>query len=121
MKSLKRERQPSQFDLRCYDILCQVPRGKVATYELIAHALGSKGSRAVGNAMNRNPFAPKVPCHRVVRSDGSIGGYAGGPAKKRSMLTREGVAIKNGKVEDLAGSLFAPRRERRVINKKRRV
>lgn len=88
------------FDQQVYKVLKQIPAGAVATYGDIAKAIGSpKASRAVGNALNRNPHAPKVPCHRVVRSDGSLGGYAFGTKKKIALLKKEGVEVKNGKVD----------------------
>ena len=93
------------FNERCYKALCQVPKGKVTTYADLARYLGSRGYRAVGNAMNRNPNAPRVPCHRVVRSNGEVGGYAHGTATKIKMLQREGVEISNGKVHNLTKSL----------------
>lgn len=79
-----------------------VPRGKVTTYCVIARALRSS-PRAVGQALKKNPYAPKVPCHRVVMSDGSIGGFHGqttGPEieRKKSLLESEGVRIREGKV-----------------------
>lgn len=94
------------FNSRCYAILKKVPRGRVTTYKEIARALRSKGYRAVGNAMNRNPFAPKVPCHRVVKSDGTLGGYALGLTKKREILRREGVQVRAGKVVDFEELLY---------------
>ena len=87
------------FDERCWEILKQVPEGRVTTYKHLAEALGTKAYRAVGGAMNRNPHAPEVPCHRVVCSDGRIGGYAKGQTKKIQMLANEGVDIKDGKVD----------------------
>lgn len=86
------------FTKRCYALLRHVPRGKVTTYKAIAEVLGTKAYRAVGNAMNKNPCAPRVPCHRVVCSDGSIGGFARGVKKKAAMLRKEGVEIKKGKI-----------------------
>jgi methylated-DNA-[protein]-cysteine S-methyltransferase len=87
------------FSDACYRLVATVPEGKVTTYQEIAHALGTKAYRAVGNAMNKNPHAPKIPCHRVVRSDGSIGGFAREAEKKARMLEKEGVDIKDGKVD----------------------
>jgi methylated-DNA-[protein]-cysteine S-methyltransferase len=55
------------FNERCYEVLVRVPKGKIITYGEIAKQLKSKAYRAVGNAMNKNPYAPKVPCHRVVK------------------------------------------------------
>jgi len=86
------------FNQRCYDILKKVPKGKVTTYKAIAHKLKSKAYRAVGNAMNKNPYAPKVPCHRVVNSNGEVGGFAHGTKKKVEMLQKEGIEIKNNKI-----------------------
>ena len=79
------------FNQKVWALTARVPRGKVTTYARIARALGSKGYRAVGNALNKNPFAPAVPCHRVVGSDGSLTGFAGGLEKKRRLLAAEGV------------------------------
>ena len=86
------------FNERCYEILKKVPRGKVTTYKEIARALRSKAYRAVGNAMNKNPHAPKVPCHRVIKSDSSVGGFASGTRKKAEMLRKEGIEIVKGKI-----------------------
>ena len=87
-------------------MLRRVPRGQVTTYGELAAALGTRAYRAVGQAMRRNPCAPEVPCHRVVRSSGEVGGFARGTPAKIAMLRREGIAIANGKVEDLARFLY---------------
>lgn len=87
------------FNERCYAFLSKVPKGKVTTYGEIARALNSKAYRAVGNAMNKNPYAPEVPCHRVISSDGSLGGFASGPKKKTLMLKAEGVEVIKGKID----------------------
>ena len=87
------------FNERCYSVLKKVPKGKVTTYGGIAKALKSKAYRAVGNAMKKNPHAPGVPCHRVISSDGSIGGCASGTKKKISMLEKEGIEIEKGKID----------------------
>lgn len=88
------------FNEKCYAILKKVPKGKVTTYGELARAVGvPNGARAVGNAMNRNPYAPEVPCHRVVGSDGKMTGFAGGIPEKIKMLEDEGVEVKNGKVD----------------------
>jgi len=94
------------FNEKCYEILLKVPKGKVTTYKNIANALNTKAYRAVGNAMNKNPYAPKVPCHRVVGSNGSLVGYAGGLKRKTEMLKNEGVKIEKGKVKDFANVVF---------------
>ena len=72
----------NNFNERCYAVLKRVPKGKVITYKSIAKKLKSKGYRAVGKAMNKNPYSPKVPCHRVVCSSGHVGGFAHGTKKK---------------------------------------
>ena len=87
------------FNERCYTILRKVPKGKITTYKALAKALNSKAYRAVGNAMNKNPHAPKVPCHRVVKTDGSVGGFASGTKNKIKMLKNEGVEVINGKID----------------------
>jgi len=91
----------TEFEEKVYKLLRKVPRGKITTYAELARAVQvSGGARAIGNAMNKNPYAPKVPCHRVVKSDGTVGGFAHGVKKKIEMLEKEGVAIKNGKIEE---------------------
>ncbi|MCK5107770.1 MAG: MGMT family protein, partial [Nanoarchaeota archaeon] len=72
----------TEFENRVYSLCKKIPRGKVSTYGEIAKALNSKCARAVGNALNKNPYAPKVPCHRVVKSNGKVGGFATGQNNK---------------------------------------
>jgi methylated-DNA-[protein]-cysteine S-methyltransferase len=96
-----KERKPTRFEERVYELLRRIPRGKVTTYGGLAEALGIAAPRAVGQALRRNPFAPEVPCHRVIRSDLTIGGFSGqtaGPklAKKRKLLKAEGVTFDTG-------------------------
>ncbi len=80
----------SEFSKRVYDAVSKIPRGQVRTYKEIAREAGSPQSyRAVGNALNKNPYMGKVPCHRVIRSDGSIGGFAKGPSAKYHLLKKE--------------------------------
>lgn len=85
------------FDQQCYDLLMLVPSGKVTTYKAIADALNSKAYRAVWWAMNRNPDAPQVPCHRVVSSDWSLWGYAFGCDEKIKILKTEWIIIQERK------------------------
>lgn len=86
---------------RVYEKLLKVPKGKVTTYSELAKAVGLKnGQRAIGRIMNKNPFPVIVPCHRVILSNGKIGGYAWGENVKTSMLSKEGIKIKNGKILD---------------------
>jgi len=87
------------FNEKVYAVCSRIPRGKVATYGDIARALKTQAYRAVGNALNKNPYAPRVPCHRVVGSDGSLTGFAGGLEKKRAMLRGEGVHVTDEKID----------------------
>jgi len=91
----------NSFNEKCYALLKLIPEGKVTTYREMARALNSRAWRAVGSAMAKNKNLYVIPCHRVVRSDGSIGGYALGTNKKAEILTSEGVAVVNGKVINL--------------------
>ena len=91
-----------------YDLVAQVPRGKVTTYGEVAKALGDiVASRYVGVAMSMNQDIVRVPCRRVVQSDGSIGGYTGGgPRKKIRLLRKEGVAVSKNRIVDFDKILF---------------
>ena len=87
------------FNQKVWALTSRIPKGKVSTYAEVARAMKTRGYRAVGNALNRNPYAPGVPCHRVVGSDGSLTGFAHGVDKKRNMLRREGVRFRGQKVD----------------------
>ncbi|MBU0536468.1 MAG: MGMT family protein [Nanoarchaeota archaeon] len=98
------------FNEKVLALTRKIPKSRVTTYKLIAKKLNTKAYRAVGNALNRNPHGflsgGNVPCHRVVRSDGTVGGFAHGTPKKISMLKKEGVRIKNNKVDLRSVYLF---------------
>ena len=97
------------FDQKCYSALVQIPKGRVVTYSILAKWIGHpKAYRAVGNAMSKNDNAPLIPCHRVVKSNGEIGGYAKGSNVKVQLLEAEGIRIKNKKVVNLVKYLFKP-------------
>ena len=82
-----------------YSLVKQIPKGRVSTYGALAVALGDiRASRAVGRMLNQNPYAPVVPCHRVVRSDGEFGGEREGAEQRKRLLEKEGIPIKNGRV-----------------------
>lgn len=90
-----------EFYREVFTVAIMIPRGRVTTYGSIAKAIGRpRAQRAVGNAMASNPFPFIVPCHRVIKSDLSLGGYSGksGSHIKESLLRKEGVVIQNGKV-----------------------
>ena len=80
--------------------------GKITTYKELAHAINSKAYRAVGTAMNKNPFAPEIPCHRVVNSNGKVGKFASGTENKIKILKKEGIQINKGKIEDFENKLY---------------
>lgn len=104
---MKAKKTGLSFSQKVWVATKKIPQGKVATYAIIAKMIKCpKSARAVGNALNANPFAPVVPCHRVVRSDGSIGGFASGSKKKITLLSHEGIKIVNGKVTPLQKYLF---------------
>jgi methylated-DNA-[protein]-cysteine S-methyltransferase len=96
----------TQFQKRVYELCKKVPKGKVTTYKAIAKKMGTKAYRAVGTALNKNPFAPKVPCHRVVNSSGFAGQFAKGIDAKIGFLRKEGIKIKNKKIENFDRVLF---------------
>ncbi len=80
------------FTEKVYAVVAKIPRGRTLTYKQVAERAGSpRAYRAVGNIMHGNPDTRRVPCHRVVRSDGDPGGYARGRAKKIAILRREGA------------------------------
>lgn len=96
-----------EFKEKVLSLVKQIPKGKVTTYKALAKFLRKpKAQRAVGNALNKNPKLIKIPCHRVVRSDGQVGGYKLGQRKKIELLEKEGVIIKNKKVQELDRYLF---------------
>ena len=86
----------TEFQLKVWDYLRKIPRGSVKTYSQVAKDIGKPlAVRAVANAIGKNPYAPKIPCHRVIRSDGSLGGYSGkgGLKTKRFLLKKEGIKL----------------------------
>ncbi len=91
----------SDFAQAVYQALKKVPQGRVTTYSSLAKAIGRpRAARAVGNALNKNPYAPDVPCHRVVKSSGEVGGFAHGTKKKIKLLKSEGIKIRNNRILD---------------------
>ena len=87
------------FSQKVWALCSRVPVGQVTTYGDIARALGSRGARAGGYALNRNPYAPEDPCHRVVGSNGALTGFAGGLPAKAQLLEEEGVTIEGNRAD----------------------
>tara|TARA_B110000196_G_scaffold7992_1_gene6962 strand:+ start:495 stop:779 length:285 start_codon:yes stop_codon:yes gene_type:complete len=86
----------TEFQIKVWEEIKKIPHGNTITYKELAIAIGKpKAIRAVANACGKNPYPIKIPCHRVVRSDGGLGGYSGigGIQKKKELLREEGVAL----------------------------
>jgi len=94
----------TEFQKKVYNVVRKIPRGKTMSYKEVAEKINSS-PRAVGQALKKNPYAPKVPCHRVIKADGTIGGFNGkvsGKEVKRKirMLRDEGVKLKEAGLAD---------------------
>jgi methylated-DNA-[protein]-cysteine S-methyltransferase len=105
ISNLKSILPPSPFARRVYAALRKVPAGRVITYAALGRRIGCRSPRAIGQALRANPFAPQVPCHRVIASDLTPGGFNGetrGPqlARKLRLLATEGIVFKNGRLAD---------------------
>lgn len=103
---MTKERKPTTFENKVYQALMEIPCGRVTTYASLARRLGIRSAQAVGQALRRNPHAPQVPCHRVIRTDGTLGGYSGEVEgeqiqRKIRLLAEEGVMFDaEGKIRD---------------------
>jgi len=98
---------PSLFAQQVYQLTRQIPAGKVSTYKALGEALHTKAYRAIGQVLRCNPYAPEVPCHRVVASDGSLGGFRGSRTGKAirdkiALLENEGVTVTDNRVQNFA-------------------
>lgn len=96
---------------KIYNLLRRVPKGKVTTYKALANAMGTNAYRVIGHYMKTNPHAPQVPCHRVVKSDGTIGGFNGMVKgseieRKIEMLKDEGIEFEGDKIKDFEKRMF---------------
>ena len=101
----------TQLSEKIYKLLKQIPKGKITTYKELGVALNTKAYRAIGQILRVNPNAPIVPCHRVIASDGSIGGYMGKAIgetiqRKIALLKKEGVEVKKNKIVDFEKVLY---------------
>ncbi len=86
----------TKFQLKVWSYLKKIPHGSVKTYSQVANSIGKPlAVRAVANAIGKNPYPQKIPCHRVIRSDGSLGGYSGkgGIKTKKILLKKEGIKL----------------------------
>ena len=86
----------TKFQIKVWKYLIKIPKGKVKTYKQVAKGINRpKSARAVANACGKNPYFPKVPCHRVIRSDGTLGGFSapGGVKVKKKLLKKEGYLV----------------------------
>lgn len=96
----------TKFQARVYAATCSIPKGMVTTYKLLGESIGCSCSQAIGQALRRNPYAPKIPCHRVISSSLTIGGFSGerdgdNIKKKLRLLATEGVFFIDGKLADV--------------------
>jgi len=102
-----------------YFLVRQIPPGRVSTYGAVARALGNKGyARAVGKYMNKNPNADTMPCFKIVKSDGSLGGFGLGIDDKIRRLKNDGINVKNGKIVDFKNAFFDDFKTDYPLNKK---
>jgi len=86
----KKKGQLTKFQWKVLEATLKIPIGQVRSYKWIAEQIGCPGAfRAVGQALRRNPYPIMIPCHRVIKSDGSLGGYAGGPSDKKALLLKK--------------------------------
>lgn len=92
MEKILKDKDLTAFEKKVYLVVLKIPKGEVRSYKWVAIKIGRpNAARAVGNALNKNSYVGVVPCHRVIKSDGSIGGFARGTKCKRKMLMVEGV------------------------------
>ena len=96
------------FQQKVLDLCKKIPKGRITTYKIIGKKLGKRGQvyRAVGRALHDNKTPVKIPCHRVISSNGSIGGYSRGIKKKIALLKKEGIQVKNNKIINFKEKLF---------------
>lgn len=93
------------FQGKVLELTEKIPRGEITTYGRIARILKTS-PRAVGRALARNPHPIKIPCHRVVKSDGRLGGYSGGVKKKVSLLQKEGIRVRKNKIINFNKAIY---------------
>jgi methylated-DNA-[protein]-cysteine S-methyltransferase len=90
--------EKENFNIKVLKEVSKIPYGEFRTYKEISESIGTKGYRAVGNALNKNPLPLFIPCHRVVKSNMTIGGFRGGLEMKKELLIREGIKFQGNKI-----------------------
>lgn len=95
-----------KFSSKVYELCKKIPKGKISTYHDIAYTLNTKAYRAIGKILNKNPLPNKIPCFKIIKNNGEIGGYKLGIKEKIKRLKREGIKIKNNKVINFKKILF---------------
>ena len=98
------------FNEKVYNLCKKIPKGKITSYKEIAHALNTKAYRAVGQALNKNPYS-YVPCHRVIGNNGNLVGFASGLKNKTKLLKKEGIQIKNNQVMNFEKLIYRFRKD----------
>jgi adenosylmethionine-8-amino-7-oxononanoate aminotransferase len=121
---VRKKRQPTEFEQKVYAATREIPRGCVTTYRRLAARIGCGSARAVGQALRRNPFAPEVPCHRVIAANLTVGGFAGRQngkeiRRKLGLLAQEGVVFRNGRLADAARLFSCARSSASAADEKR--
>ena len=101
----------NSFSDKVYQLAKKIPKGKVSTYKELARALNTKAYRAVGQALRKNPDAPRIPCHRVVAANGTIGGFKGKTTgkeiqRKKALLKKEGICFNGNRIKNFEKILF---------------
>ena len=97
-----------RFGERVLELCSKIPKGSVSTYKIIAEKMKTKAYRAIGSALKNNKKPIIIPCHRVVKSDGSLGGYSGimNNKKKKILLEKEGLKIENNKIKEFEKNVY---------------
>ena len=106
--SVTTHKPASTWKQAVYALVQKVPPGKVTTYKALAQALNTKAYQAIGQALHQNPDPAVTPCHRVIKSNGALGGYAWGVEQKRRQLMQEGVVFASLNRVDLSQSMWTP-------------
>ena len=120
----KKSNNLTKFEKDVYRVVSKIPNGEVRPYKWVADRIGRpKAFRAVGNALNKNPYPKTIPCHRVIKQDGSIGGYSEGVALKRKLLSFEGIDYtgKRRYNRNKRGDRYDRGAERRIKASRRKV